>query len=117
MYIVLRDALYGAFLIGGLSYLNELYKNNPNFPKITGFLLGAPTGYFLGVIVFLRNNIQDAKNFTYHMILGIILTFTVVTFSLYLLNNKLSSLIYLFNILVLILSIYFYFQFELYKKY
>ena len=52
MLIVLKDALYGAVIFGLLSFLNEKYKNSQYFSKISGFLVGAPTGYFLALLIF-----------------------------------------------------------------
>ena len=52
MNVILKDSFYGAILLGGISYLNQIYKNNPQYSKISGFLIGAPTGFFLGLNKF-----------------------------------------------------------------
>lgn len=115
MYIVLKDALIGGTLIGIISYLNEIYKNNINYPKITGFLIAAPIGYFLAVNIFLRNSAESARNYSIHMILGLIYTFLIVLFSIYLLKNKLSNIIPIFVFSMILIILFIYFKFEIYK--
>ena len=117
MYNVLKDSLFGAFFIGSLSYLNEKFKNSIYYPKIAGFLIAIPIGYLLGINVFLRNNTDSAVNYSKHIVFGLIITLLTVIFSIYLLRSKLESLIYLFNICVLILIIYFYFHFKIFELY
>tara|TARA_Y200000002_G_scaffold245886_1_gene203412 strand:+ start:350 stop:703 length:354 start_codon:yes stop_codon:yes gene_type:complete len=117
MNVILKDSFYGAILLGGISYLNQIYKNNPQYSKISGFLIGAPTGFFLGLNIFLNNNIDSAKNYTYHMGLGIIITFFAVLITLYLLNNELDSISIFVNLIILIFILIIYFKFEIYKFY
>ena len=117
MFIVLKDALYGALVFGLLSFLNEKYKNNEYFSKISGFLVGAPTGYFLALLIFLRYNIISAKNFSYHMLLAVFTTFSIVSLTIILLNNGYQDIVYILNILFLIFVLYIYFGFEIYKKF
>lgn len=116
MFIILKDALYGALVFGLLSFLNEKYKNNQYFSKISGFLVGAPTGYFLALLIFLRYNIISAKNFSYHMLLAIFTTFLIVSLTIILLNNDYQNIVYILNILFLIFVLYIYFSYEIYKK-
>ena len=117
MFIVLKDALYGALVFGLLSFLNEKYKNNEYFSKISGFLVGAPTGYFLALLIFLRYNIISAQNFSYHMLLAVFTTFSIVSLTIILLNNGYRDIVYILNILFLIFILYIYFGFEIYKKF
>ena len=116
MLIVLKDALYGAVIFGLLSFLNEKYKNNQYFSKISGFLVGASTGYFLALLIFLRYNITSAKNFSYHMLIAIFTTFLIVSSTIILLNNSYRDIVYILNIFFLIFVLYIYFGFEIYKK-
>ena len=111
---IILDALFGAVLLGGLSYFLTVYKNNYNYIKIMAFLWAAPATYFYLVSIIVRENRELLTGFNIHALLGILLTTINILITCYFINLDNKYLIGI-NLFYFLFVFFVYFYFKTYK--
>jgi hypothetical protein len=111
---ILLDSLIGGSIVGTFSYVSSLYEEKPEYIKIIAFLWGIPLIFFYLLFIAWKNGDNAAMSFTRHALLGALLTIMSMILTLYMHNvGKYPTIIA--NIALLIVYVYGYFAFKLYK--
>ena len=111
---VLIDTIIGGILLGFISYLSDIYKNNPEFYKILAFLWAVPLTFFFFINIASRSNKKAMKDFSIHAIIGIVLTFILALITIYIIKFD-KNIIVLFSFLFSAFFTFIYFYFKIYK--
>ena len=111
---IIKDAIISGFLGGLVSYLVSINRKNPDYLKMMAFIYAAPCIFFYMVLISSRKGKQAIKSFSFHALLGILLTASVIIFTylFYYLNRNLLVAINLF-IFLFITALYF--KYKIYK--
>jgi len=111
---VALDALIGGIITGGFSYLTGSYYESINYVKIIAFVYAAPCLYFYLLYVLSKDSKTAMTDFTVHAIMGTVITLLLMLFTLYFRKRDRTDLI-IGNLLGLIVSLFVYFYYEIYK--
>ena len=115
-YEIFKDTLTGAASFFALSTLNQMFSDNNDFVRLTGFLWAAPLVYFFLVNMFSQRGKTALYEFNKHAGLGLIFTFLLLLITtLYMNEDNLKTLAY-FNFAATVIGICIYLYFQLYKK-
>lgn len=113
---IFKDTLTGAASFFALSTLNQMFSDNNDFVRLTGFLWAAPLVYFFLVNMFSQRGKTALYEFNKHAGLGLIFTFLLLLLTTFYMNeNNLKKLAY-FNFAATIIGISIYLYLQLYKK-
>ena len=113
---IFKDTLTGAASFFALSTLNQMFSDNNDFVRLTGFLWAAPLVYFFLVNMFSQRGKTALYEFNKHAGLGLIFTFLLLLITtLYMNEDNLKTLAY-FNFAATVIGISIYLYFQLYKK-
>lgn len=113
--IVFRDFLIGGTIVGIFSYIaNTSNKESDDLIKITAFLWGIPLIYFYLLFVVWNKNLKSAKNFTNHAIFGALITLFAMLLTTYIYKIGKYPTIFV-NFIIVIISVYFYLKYKVYK--
>ena len=74
---IILDALVGAILLGGLSYVTSHYKDKSTSTKIIAYLWSAPLTYFYLLNIVSRQGPTLVNDFNNHALIGLIITLFV----------------------------------------
>lgn len=115
-YEVFKDTLMGMATFFTLSTLNQMFMENNDFVRLTGYLWAAPLLYFFFLNMFRSRGLFAIQEFNKHAALGLIITFFVIVItSLLLTKDNLQYAIYA-NLGVSIFVTCTYLYFKIYKK-
>ena len=115
-YEIFKDTLTGAASFFALSTLNQMFSDNNDFVRLTGFLWAAPLVYFFLVNMFAQRGKTALYEFNKHAGLGLIFTFLLLLITtIYMNEDNLKMLAYM-NFFVTVLGISIYLYFNLYKS-
>ena len=115
-YVIFKDTFMGAAGFFALSTLNQMFKDNNDFVRLSGFLWAAPLIYFFLINMFAKRGKTAVYEFNKHVGLGLIFTFLLVLITtLYMTDKNLTILSYI-NFAATMIGISIYLYFELYKK-
>lgn len=111
---IILDALVGAILLGGLSYVTSHYKDKSTSTKIIAYLWSAPLAYFYLLNIVSRQGPTLVNDFNNHALIGLIITIFVLLFTMYFIKLDINMLIAI-NFLYVIIMFFGYFYFQVYK--
>ena len=111
---ILTDILFGALILGIGSYMNELYRDSNDLPRIYAFLWTFPLIYIFFINLFKDRGKNAIIEFNKHALLGTTLTIIIILTTSYFIDLPIIYLMYA-NISVLIIALFIYFKFKIYK--
>jgi hypothetical protein len=115
-YEIFKDTLTGAATFFALSTLNQMFSDNNDFVRLTGFLWAAPLVYFFLVNMFSQRGKIALYEFNKHAGLGLIFTFILLLITTLYMNDDNLKILAHMNFIVTIIGISIYLYLELYKK-
>jgi len=113
-YIIIKDAIIGALLLGGVSFITELYGNYKNYYKVLAFLWAVPLTFAFFIYVCSRKGKSAIYDFSLHAVFGSLLTVFIASITLFNINQSYTN-IQIINISLSVLFICFYFTFKIYE--
>ena len=115
-YEIFKDTLIGAASFFTLSILNQMFIENTDFVRLTGYLWAAPLIYFFFLNLFHKRGVHAIEEFNKHAALGLIITFFVIIITTLLMNKE--NLVYAIyaNLGISIFVTWSYVYFKIYKK-
>lgn len=111
---VTLDALIGGLITGGFSYMTSRYYESINYIKIIAFIYAAPCLYFYMLYVLSKDSKTAMNDFTVHALIGTITTIILMLITLLFKNRERNDLI-IGNLIGLIVILFWYFYYEIYK--
>lgn len=115
-YEIFKDTLMGAASFFAISTLNQMFSDNNDFVRLTGFLWAAPLVYFFLVNMFSQRGKTALYEFNKHAGLGLIFTFlSLLITTIYMNENNFKTLAY-YNFAATAIGIAIYLYFKLYQK-
>ena len=115
MYLkISRDFLIGGVIAGIFSYLTNQYDRNPEYTKIAAYFWGIPALFFVLLYVGFRKSDEAALAISQHALLGVVITLFAMlpTIGFFSIGEKNLMIL---NVFILMLSIFVYMFFKLYK--
>ena len=98
---IVKDALIGALMFGGLSYLSDRYKNKSYFFKIMAFTWAAPFTYFYLLYITSRAGKKSLDGFNIHALIGTLATAFLILLYMFLKDkmdiNHIIAITFLFT--------------------
>jgi hypothetical protein len=113
--IIFRDFLIGGSIVGVYSYITHIFdRNNNDVIKISAFIWGIPLIYFYLLFIVWNQNVQNAKDFTNHAIMGTLITLFSMLLTTYIYKiGKYPAI--LVNFIIVVISVHTYLKYKLYK--
>ena len=115
-YEIFKDTLMGAATFFALSTLNQMFTDNNDFVRLTGFLWAAPLIYFFLVNMFAERGKTSLYEFNKHAGLGLIFTFILLLITTVYMNEDNLKMLSHMNFIVTIIGVSIYLYFQLYRK-
>jgi hypothetical protein len=112
--IIIKDAMIGALLLGGVSFITELYGNYKNYYKVLAFLWAVPLTFAFFIYLCSRKGKTAIYDFSLHAVLGSLLTVFIASVTLFNINQSYTN-IQIINISLSVLFICVYFTFKIYE--
>ena len=112
--IIIKDAIIGALLLGGVSFITELYGNYKNYYKVLAFLWAVPLTFAFFIYMCSRKGKYAMYDFSLHAVIGSILTVFIATVTLFNINKSYTT-IQIINVSLSLLFICIYFSFKIYE--
>lgn len=115
MYLkISRDFIIGGVIAGIFSYLTNQFDKNPEYTKIAAYFWAIPTLFFVLLYVGFRKSEEAALAISQHALLGISITVFAMLLTIRFFSIGEKNLLIL-NLFILMLSIFVYMFFKLYK--
>lgn len=115
-YTIFKDTIIGAGAFFAISTLNQMFSDNNDFVRLTGFLWAAPLVYFFFINMFSKRGKTAIYEFNKHAGVGLIFTFLLLIITtVYMTDDNLKTLSY-FNFSIALLGTIIYLYFQFFKK-
>lgn len=111
---IIKDVIISGFLGGLASYLVSMNRKNPEYLNMMAFIYAAPSIFFYMILIASRKGKKTVKNFSFHAMLGMLLTSSVIilTYNFYYLN---SNILVGLNLFMFLIATALYFKYKIYK--